>query len=253
MIVIEREEDFLLIAQHEHALVSGEIVLHWKQKFLLRSKLREEADWAVSQHDRAWIPLDEHPSWNEEEKRPYSFIDYPLKEKLQAYQRGIKEVSERSSYAGILCSSHYQSFFSKDSGDPQIEKFIAEEEKRREELASHMKMEVPSDIYQLHFERLQFCDDLSLYVCMQEPGIPKEEEVSWFRDGFRQQFDVAPEGIMPRWEDEKRVSLDPFPFEHEFEVRIPYRLVSKRAIEEIGLEKAYHQAEINHRTVTFVE
>ncbi|MCP3026873.1 DUF3891 family protein [Halobacillus sp. A5] len=252
MIVNERDDHFLLIDQHDHALVSGEIVLHWKRKFLLRSKLREEADWAVSQHDRAWIPLDRHPLWNEEKQRPYSFIDYPLKEKLEAYQRGIAEVSERSSYAAMLCSSHYQSFFSTDDSDPLIQQFIKEEEERRQELETAMKMEVPYDIYHLHFERLQFCDDLSLYVCMQEPGIDKEEEVSWFREGFRQQFDAAPEGIMPEWINEKEVVLDPFPFEHEFEVRIPYRTVYKKAIEELGLEKACQEAEVLHRSVSFV-
>ncbi len=252
MIVNEKEDHFLLIAQHDHALVSGEIVLHWKKKFLLRSKLREEADWAVSQHDRAWIPLDRHPRWNEEKERPYSFIDYPLTDKLQAYQNGIQEVAERSNYAAMLCSSHYQSFFSKDDKDPVIQQFIEEEENRRQELEAAMKMEVPSDIYQLHFERLQFCDDLSLYVCMQDPGIAKEEEVSWFRNGFRQQFDVAPEGIMPKWLDEERVALDPFPFEHEFEVRVPYRILYKSEVEEHGIEKAYHDAEVRERAVTFV-
>ncbi|MFC7319963.1 DUF3891 family protein [Halobacillus campisalis] len=252
MIVNERKDHFLMIAQHDHALVSGEIVLHWKRKFLLRSKLREEADWAVSQHDRAWIALDEEPVWNEEKQRPYSFIDYPLKEKLEAYQQGIEEVAERSSYAAILCSEHYQSFFSKDSRDPLIMKFLADEEKRVQQLHQFMKMEVPSDIYQLHFDRLQFGDDLSLYICMQEPGVSKDEENSWFKDGFRQQFDIAPDGVMPHWIDESHVSLDPFPFERSFEVRVPYRIVTKQAVEEKGLAAAYHEADVKERQVTFI-
>ncbi|MFC7062999.1 DUF3891 family protein [Halobacillus seohaensis] len=252
MIVNERDDQFLMINQHEHAMVSGELALQWKRKFLIRSKLREEADWAVSQHDRAWIPLDEHPIWNEASNRPYSFIDYPLKEKLSAYQRGVKEVSDRSIYAAILCSKHYQSFFSKDSEDPLVIQFIMEEEKRRENLRTMMKICVPSDIFQVHFDRLQFCDNLSLYVCMQEPGISKEQEVPWFRNGFRQQFDEAPEGVMPRWIDGSHVSLDPFPFEQPLEVRIPYRLVKRDSIEEKGLEVAYKEAEIHERCVVFI-
>ncbi|ARI75488.1 DUF3891 family protein [Halobacillus mangrovi] len=252
MIVQERENEFLMIKQHDHAQISGQMVLEWKKNFLLRSKLREEADWAIAQHDRAWIPLDEQPKWNNEKNRPYSFIDYPLKEKIEAYQLGIKEVAERSLYAGILCSMHYASFFSEDSDDPVIRKFIADEKKRQEDLSEAMKMDVPRDIYHLHFKRLQFCDDLSLYVCMQEPGISKDEEVPWFKDGFKQTFDFAPDGIMANWVDQKQVSVKPFPFSRPFEVYIPYRSVSKKAIEEKGLEKAYHEAETGQRTVEII-
>ncbi|MGI8313991.1 DUF3891 family protein [Halobacillus mangrovi] len=252
MIVQERENEFLMIKQHDHAQISGQMVLEWKKNFLLRSKLREEADWAIAQHDRAWIPLDEHPKWNDEKNRPYTFIDYPIKEKIEAYQRGIKEVAERSLYAGMLCSMHYMSFFSEDSDDPAILQFIGEEKKRQEDLFKAMKMDVPKDIYHLHFKRLQFCDDLSLYVCMQEPGIPKEQEVPWFKDGFRQTFDFAPDGIMANWVDQTQVSVNSFPFSRPFEVHIPYRSVSKKAIEEKGLEKAYHEAETAQRTVKII-
>ncbi|UOR10718.1 DUF3891 family protein [Halobacillus amylolyticus] len=253
MIVQQQGDQFLMIKQHDHALLSGKLAIQWKQKFLLRSKLREEADWAVGQHDRAWIPLDDKPSWNKEKQRPYTFIDYPLEEKLAAYQRGIKEVSEESKYGGMLCSLHYQSFFSKDSEDDRIVSFIEGEEKRRVNLAEEMKMEVPKDLYHTHFERLQFCDDLSLYVCMQEPGVAKENEMAWFREGFSQRFDVAPGGVMPYWVDTEHVSLDPFPFESSFEVTIPYRTVSCSEVEQIGLADAFSQAELRERTVTFIQ
>ncbi|WP_163527955.1 DUF3891 family protein [Halobacillus ihumii] len=252
MIVQQQGNQFLMMKQHDHAQISGEFALQWKQKYLLRSKLREEADWAIGQHDRAWIPLDESPMWNEEKQQPYTFIDYPLEEKLAAYQKGIEEVAAESRYAGMLCSLHYQSFFSKDSEDKHILAFIDHEERRREQLIEAMKMEVPKDLYHTHFERLQFCDDLSLYICMQEPGVSKANELSWFKDGFRQSFDVAPNGIMPYWQDKEHVALDPFPFEKSFHVTIPYRIVQRKDVEEVGLESAFSQAEVLDRTVTFV-
>lgn len=252
MIVHERENDFIMIQQHEHALLSGEMALQWKKDFLLRSKLREVADWAVAQHDRAWIPLDEHPSWNDEEARPYSFINFPMPEKLAAYQRGIEEVSSQSLYAGMLCSMHYQSFLTEDSNDPLVRQFVQEEKQRQEKLFDTLGMDIPRDIYDLHFHRLQFCDDLSLYICMNEPGVPKEKEVSWFKDGFRQSFHFAPDGMVAEWLDDKQVTVDPFPFESPFDIEIPFRIVSKEQIERIGLDKAYHQAEIDYRPVTFI-
>ncbi|TGB01316.1 DUF3891 family protein [Halobacillus salinus] len=252
MIVQEREHDFILIKQHDHAQLSGRMVREWKQHFLLRSKLREEADWAAAQHDRAWIPLDDNPEWNEEEQKPYSFIDYPLKEKLAAYQRGITEVAEQSLYAGMLCSMHYQSFMSEDSEEPLMRQFVQEEKERQERLFALMEMDIPKDIYDLHFKRLQFSDDLSLYVCMNQPGVSKEEEVAWFRDGFRQHFDFAPNGMIADWVDDKQVSVDPFPFENPFDARIPYKLVTKEAIKQHGFTKAYEQAETDQRLVTFI-
>lgn len=252
MIVHERDNDFIMIKQHDHAKISGEIVLNWKKNFFLRSKLREEADWAIAQHDRAWIPLDEHPLWDDENGRPFSFIDYPLEEKLAAYQRGIEEIASRSLYAGMLCSMHYQSFFSNKAEITLIQRFISEENERQKNLFEDMETDVPYDIYQLHFRRLQFCDDLSLYVCMQEPGTPKEKEVTWFKDGFRQKFDFAPDGIVPQWVDDEQVSLNPFPFESTFKVNIPYRVVTKEEINKNGLENAFHDAKIKYRTIAFI-
>ncbi|MGP4059695.1 DUF3891 family protein [Halobacillus sp. H74] len=252
MIVNEKEDHFIMIPQHEHAYISGLLVFNWKKNFLLRSKLREEADWAIRQHDRAWIPLDDHPLWNEEKQRPYSFTDYPVKEKLEAYQRGISEVASQSLYAGILCSKHYVSFFSEDSEDPLVIDFLSEEKDRQRELFELMEMDVPYDIFDLHFRRLQFCDDLSLYVCMQDAGIPKDEEVAWFKNGFRQFFDFAPAGMIAHWEDETHVSVHPFPFEQPFEVRIPYRIVSKKEISEKGLEEAYQEAEWHSKHIGFI-
>ncbi|WP_226582409.1 DUF3891 family protein [Halobacillus litoralis] len=253
MIVIEKEHHFTMIPQHDHADISAQIVAHWKNNFLLRSKLREEADWAIRQHDRAWIPLDQSPKWNEDKNRPYSFIDYPLKEKLAAYQRGIEEVAGQSLYAGMLCSMHYASFFPKDSKDPFILSFLDKEKERQRELYGWMEMDIPYDIYDLHFRRLQFCDDLSLYVCMQEPGTPKEREISWFKNGFRQSFDFAPEGMIAHWVDDSRVSVQPFPFERSFEIDIPFRNVSKDFINQAGLEEAFQKTEINTKTIAFVK
>ncbi|CDQ18363.1 Protein of unknown function [Halobacillus karajensis] len=253
MIVLEKENYFHMIAQHDHAIISRQIVEQWKNHYLLRSKLREEADWAIQQHDRAWIPLDQDPEWNEDKERPYTFVDYPLKKKLSAYQRGIQEVASQSMYAGMLCSMHYASFFSEKDDNPLVQAFLTEEKKRQKDLFASMEMDIPYDVYDLHFRRLQFCDDLSLYVCMQEPGTPKKKEVPWFKEGFRQAFDFAPDGMLANWVDETSVSVDPFPFEYPFSVDIPYRAVSKQEIEEKGLSKAFQETGVSRYTITFIK
>jgi hypothetical protein len=252
MIIREKDDHFIMITQHEHANISRKFADHWKSNFLLRSKLREEADWAIRQHDRAWIPLDQSPEWNEEKQRPYSFVDYPLEKKLEAYQRGIQEVASQSLYAGMLCSMHYASFFSEDSDDKQIRTFLSEERERQQQLFEMMEMDIPQDIYDLHFRRLQFCDDLSLYVCMQETGTSKEEEVSWFKNGFRQPFDFAPAGMIAHWEDQEKVSVEPFPFEKSFSIELPYRAVSKKSIADKSLSKAFNEADLHSQRITII-
>ncbi|WP_308409669.1 DUF3891 family protein [Salimicrobium jeotgali] len=251
MIVREYKEGFVMIRQHDHALISGEMARQWKNDFLLTSRIRSEADWAVEVHDRAWIPLDEKPLWNKEKGRPFTFVDYPLEEKLAAYRSGIEKTAEQSPYAGMLTSMHYQSFFENDRDDPRTVEFYEEQKEVQEKLLNEMKVEVPAELRHLHFERLQFCDNLSLYICMNEPGASKENEVPWFRDGFPQKFDIAPGGIYPEWKNEAAVLLTPFPFAEEWTVSVPYRFVTKEKIDEAGLERAYHEAEEKNYFVTF--
>ncbi|SDZ93195.1 Protein of unknown function [Thalassobacillus cyri] len=252
MIVNQSGDNFIMMAQHDHAQASGKLVDNWKQDFIMRSKLRQLADWAVGQHDRAWIPLDKHPKWNEDKNRPYTFVDYPLKEKLDAYVHGIDDIEKDSYYAAVLCSRHYSSFFPTDSHDPDIKHFLDHERKRRSRLKKQMDLEVPRYLYDLHFKRLQFCDDLSLYICMQEPGVAKEEELSWFKNGFRQTFDFAPQGMISNWLDKYTVSVAPFPFERPFELSIPYKLVTMEAIDNKGLQQAWDQADVEYRHVKII-
>ncbi|SIS53739.1 DUF3891 family protein [Salimicrobium flavidum] len=251
MIVREYKEGFIMIRQHDHALISGKMARQWRKDFLLTSRIRSEADWAIEVHDRAWIPLDKKPLWNEEKQRPFSFIDYPLEEKLQAYRSGIEETAKESLYAGILTSMHYQSFFENDREDPHAAEFYDEQTHVQEQLFSQMRVEVPQELRQLHFERLQFCDNLSLYICMNKPGVSKEDEVSWFKDGFPQPFDFAPGGVSSYWRDETSVILKPFPFSEEWTASVPYRYVTRERIEEVGLETAYNEAEEYDYFVTF--
>lgn len=178
---------------------------------------------AIEQHDRAWIPLDEVPK-----KRPngdgyYSFVDYPLTDKLRAYQQGVMEVREQSRYAAILCSRHYCSFFSDDTDDERIKAFLDREEglqqADRQTLSSAEQATL--DIDQ---KFLSFCDDVSLYLCMNKPGVAKQSEVNWFRDGFKERFSFA-DKITGEWVSTDEVRLMPSPLEFPVRIVIPQIIV----------------------------
>ncbi|QST00097.1 DUF3891 family protein [Pontibacillus sp. ALD_SL1] len=251
MIVVREPNHILLFQQHHHALVSGIMAKKWMGNEFVGGEPRSDVEYAVAYHDRAWIPLDQKPRWNNHKQQPYSFIDFPEEEKVIAYQRGIDEVEEHSSYAAVMCSMHYASFYSKaDTLSESVREFLHNEERRRERLLSFLSEE--ADNLKEHLDFLQFCDDLSLYCCMNPPGVKKEDELSWFRDGFPQTFSIAPNGLEAAWVDGKHIAVKPFPFEGPFTVSIPYKRVSDSITAELW-EDAYTSAECQVRTITFIE
>src|ERR671916_715180 len=133
MIVRERPDSFVLIKQHEHALIAGEFAVRWKE----RPRPFESTVYAVDNHDLAWRELDREVLWNEEKDRPYSFVDYPLDLKLPAQRRGIDLVADEDPYAGCLCSMHYARFLL-DSQRPEEVQFREAEMERQDRLEQRM-------------------------------------------------------------------------------------------------------------------
>ncbi|MDV2583283.1 DUF3891 family protein [Alkalibacillus haloalkaliphilus] len=239
MIVTSSNTHFKMITQHDHALVSGELAKNWSDSIFEGGLYRKEVEYAVSQHDCAWIPLDKHPTWNEEKDQPHSFMDYPLEPKVEHYRKGIGLVENQSEYAALLCSQHYLSFFDQNSTNSTITDFISQEMIRQDKIKRILNIQVPEEYIDFHFRLLQFCDDLSLYLCLNEPGTAKEGENPMFKDGFRQQFSGIKGTIKAKWLDEQIVSVSPNPFKNPFKVEIPYKAVSKEDCEARGLQQAY--------------
>jgi len=220
MIVRESDEGkTVLIPQHAHAAISGEIARHWRKDDPESPIQRPEAIMAIDQHDRAWIPLDEVPKQKPDGSGFYSFIDYPLPDKLRAYQQGIMEVREQSRYAAILCSRHYCSFFSEDTDDERIKAFLEREEGLQQ---TDRQALTPAELATLDIDQklLSFCDNVSLYLCMNKPGVPKQDEVNWFRDGFKERFSFA-DKIVGEWISTNEVRLTPSPLEGPVRLAIP--------------------------------
>lgn len=69
MISREQDESFVMVKQHEHGRVAGEFALHFKEEQVPAGKRQEEVVWAISNHDRGWIDLDETPFWNDAVER----------------------------------------------------------------------------------------------------------------------------------------------------------------------------------------
>jgi hypothetical protein len=215
LIVRKSKDVFYLIGQHDHGILAGELARNWKGVI----RPRFSTIYAIRYHDVGWVQFDNTVSWNDRTNQPYSFIDYPLEKKIRAYQQGITRVCHYDPYAGYLCSLHYISFFIKQKNRLAVQ-FVQNEQKRRRQLWSSFLPCYKTELtFNLQF--LQFCDHLSLALCMNEPA---QNQHPWFKHGIRFR------GTTYRWiwKDESRISLYPSGFSGSFFVRLPYQVVDSQ-------------------------
>lgn len=249
MLIYERKNDFVLVEQNNHAILSADLFNQLRGD-LFDENRRSDVLFAIRNHDRAWIGIDATPLWNDEKNAPYSFIDLPSLLKLPHYQYGIDWVERKSKYAALLCSQHYASFFSHAKNEAELEYYQYELERQ-----NRLRVEsgnVSDKGNNNHLDVLKFFDKLSIYICINEPGVSKDNEFGWYRDGFEgtdQLFDVNGGKIVAHWLNEKSVGLTVFPFKQKFEISVPTKSVSKHIIQEQGLAKAYRTTPLTIRTV----
>ncbi|WP_027964417.1 DUF3891 family protein [Halalkalibacillus halophilus] len=251
MIVTDGGDHFKLIEQHEHAQISGVIADYWPKQLFKGIDLRDDVIYAAYNHDCGWKALDANPEWNGEKDAPYSFMTYPNEIKVKYYEAGIDEVQKESDYAALLCSMHYQSFFKNPTENDMVFGFISREIKRQNDIKARLEGQIQSDIVEFHFKLLQFCDDLSLYFCLNHPGTAKSNEIGMFQDGFRQIFDGIDEKIIANWVSDQAIEIKPFPFELSFPVTVSMKEIDKSVIDQMGIHDAYYQTDYSKRTATF--
>jgi hypothetical protein len=242
MIIREREHSFIMITQHDHAKISGEMAQNWKDEYFKGDDRKKEVVLGIYEHDRGWIEPDSAPLWNQNQQKPYSFMDYPLEEKVTFYKKGIDEVEKMSNYASLLCSAHYASFLQYEE-DPIGIKFIEEEATRRLRLLKQcgvLGKIAKERLFQHHLSLLKWCDNLSLYICLNEPGTIKENEHPFYRNGITSPFSFTNhKPIQVQWADEETVSLSVSPLVKELQVQLIFKEVKKEDIQANGLVAAY--------------
>lgn len=217
MIVIEYGESYELIKQHDHALLAGEMASYAGKPPFAPSTYRMILTAAL--HDTSWKESDEKFQDN-----PYSFTDYPMSQKLKLYKNGIDRMEQIDEYVALLTSLHYTAFF-QPNGPDETRQFLLEEKRRQEKL----RAKFPGENIELAHQQLKMWDNFSLYVCLNKPGVSKEDEHPWFKNGIRA-VDASGKPILveARWIDEKTVTFSPFPFVETWTATIPYMIYNKK-------------------------
>src|SRR5919199_282235 len=199
MIVRERSGSYVLIKQHDHGLISGEFARHWAEK----PRPLEPTLYAIANHDIAWQGPDASVPWDEVMDRPYSFANYPTEPKLRIYKGGLDLLEARSPYAACLCSMHYAALVSGSEDEAGV-RVLEGGGVRRHKIKSTMTGE-ELDNFEYNFRLLRLCDDLSLFVCLNEPG---RNDHPWYRDGIGYR-EIT---LKPTWKDRRTLEFDPNPF-----------------------------------------
>ena len=240
MIVRERSNSFVLIDQHHHASISGNLFKQLKEALQPELAWRQAIEIAILHHDCGWIPFDQAPFWNDEKSAPYSFTDFPTSPKTVLYKTGIDKVEANSTYAALLCSNHYELFL-KDNKEPLAKQFIKAEKSRQENI-KQLFPGFDENVFASHYKILQFFDNLSLYICLNEPGTKKEKEHPFFQNGIPLPDQFGGGILQLHWSDERHIQLSSSLFAAEVDLLVHQKTVSKNCISKNGLQKAFDAA-----------
>lgn len=249
MIIRSEEDKFICIEQHHHAQLSRQIIEHWKAHVLNGDPFADDVLYAIEQHDVGWDRFDRQPLWNDKTNEPYTFIDLPLLIKTVLYTYGINLVEERNPYAAALCSAHYAHFLKKYEMK-EVQQFVKKEALRRKRILNSFP-EIDELTFRKHLSLLQFADNLSLFICLHEPG-NNEKRHRYFEKGIPLGKPLEkPESdyIDAHWVDGQTLTLKKLPKVKPFSVLVKEKHIDKTTIAEKGWLKSYEETPYEERKI----
>lgn len=252
MIIREREDEFVCIEQNHHAHIAKQLIIHWQQTYLQSDSLTESVLYAIEQHDVGWNYFDKQPLWNDALQRPYTFIDLPLLIKTVVYTTGVNIVAARNPYAAALCSMHYTNFLHKYDLT-EVKRYVLNEQLRRQQILQAYP-EVDDVTFEKHLAILQLADNLSLFICLHEPGNNNYKH-RYFQNGIRipQPIDFNNKKfITASWSNKETVFLNNMSQVEPFSITIKEKLVSKKAIAENGWLQSYEKSPFTDKKINVI-
>lgn len=239
MIVREREKHFVMIEQHHHAQLAGKLFLQLHDEFLPSKQWREDIFYAIFEHDCGWIHFDDVPFWNDGKNIPYDFNEFPIGPKIVLYEYGINQVEKSSPYAALLCSKHYVSFL-RERTDETSKQFVERELLRQKQIQEKLNLHLK--LIEMHYQYVKLFDDLSLYICLNEPGTSKEDEHFFFKNGITLPPKFGENKLQLFWENKSDVMINKNLFKGDVTLFVKQKVIDKDTIAKLGIKKAYVQA-----------
>jgi hypothetical protein len=244
--MIRREEkgDYLLITQHDHALLSGEMAEHFGNEYFATPDPRESAIRGVSLHDCGWPLHDNEPTLNRN-GAPLDVFEVSREIGLKVWSASVDGAVAKDPYAGLLVSLHVlslsvfattQTNFEHEKWDLEsgpdrfaVTKFQHREIERQEQLRMKLGLRTDKPMYhglpkevtqkkedQLTFNirMLQAMDVISLAACCTKPPSAQTQDVMTAPGAAPLRLNLQRDG--------NDVLVDPWPFgQPEIELMIP--------------------------------
>jgi hypothetical protein len=249
--MIRREEQgsFLLITQHDHALISGELAEHFGNELFAAPQPRKEAVRGVALHDCGWPLHDDEPTINPD-GLPLHVFETSREIALKVWTASVERATTVDPYAGLLVSLHvlnlsvFASTLPQFSGENPPERFamikfqqkeIERQEKLRMQLGlrtdrpGHHKLphdvtQKKEDLLTFNFRMLQAMDVISLAACCTTPPTSQTQDIIPQPGGAPQRLSLARNG--------NDVIVDPWPFnENVIELMIPVCRIPRKKYE----------------------
>jgi hypothetical protein len=217
-------DDFLLIAQTAHAVLSGTLAAAiGNDRFAPPSPFGPVVQ-AIDLHDAGWPTHDERPTVNAA-GLPAHVLEMPLRTVLPIWAASTRIVAGHHPYAGLLVSLHGLGLSTRVSTSSAQELFelnrfqheqVEIQERLRRELGlatdkplrfglAEAGRSPEEDLLLFNFRMLQFLDALSLDLCFDEVRFGRIENV-FPRPG------VEPIAMSVRRSGEGTFTVDPWPF-----------------------------------------
>ena len=233
MIRRDLEGDWFLIAQPEHARLSGFLAGHWGggDEDFPRPEPRDEVVLAAAAHDNGWREWDARPSLNTD-GAPAFMYENPIGEVFKIGHRGVGRLCDQGHpYAAALVSQHYVNWATDiltgvrkirtitPELRSEIETFKSAQEERQAELCGRLrerpefKEAVAPERFHRNARYVWTFDMLSLLLCCRWLHIETLRDVPE-GDGFGD--------IQVKFVDDWNLHVNPWPFDSdvlEFAVR----------------------------------
>lgn len=173
MIRRDNNGGWILITQHDHALLSGQIMAHWGNDNFVKPKPYDEVLFAVRVHDSGWKDWDAQPKVNPENGYPANFTEMSPYDQSVIWSKCYRPYSREHSYAAALIALHFSKFnrsnLKKDPYNKQLELLqIDMKEVVSKELGFNISNtnsdKIPEDI-RVNLKILQIGDIISLTLC----------------------------------------------------------------------------------------
>jgi Protein of unknown function (DUF3891) len=239
----------ILIAQTDHAKLSGQCAAHWGNADFARPQPYEAVVRAAMFHDSGWYDYEASPTVAADTGKPLNFMQVVWgKPQRRAFEWAIDWMTRIDPYSGLLLSKHrtglqrgrygkmlQPKMFNTQNLPEDNEDFLA----RNEETQAASLREYDEDEFWTNYQLLQAFDFISLFLCNKDTLDDVIEPVPTSYDGK-----TPPARLTLKTIEGTTIAVDPFPFDTDrLRVQLIRREIDRTVFPDPGaFREAYFKA-----------